>query len=271
MGSKSSSSGSLLPSHMLQQQSAGQLQKLALIGFISLLLTVNLLYQVKTHARMQQLSAGSGTTGVCLAFLSWETRQLAVSSHHATLGLACGICAGCVTTWLARVLCCQPVLVLFLLALFAAAGCHQQGQFPGSTSKQLAAGAGSLDTQQDAASEAAERKAVDYLVNNVLTSRPQRHVVENAILPKLKATNKTVAEYRTKVSNYLSSSEFKQRWDALKAQVGAAVSLVTQYAPECRVLMGAQQAQAGGADVPGLGRTTRLPSKQQQDQQHASG
>jgi hypothetical protein len=58
------------------------------------------------------------------------------------------------------------------------------------------------------------------LVNSVLTSRPQRHPLENVILPKLKATNKTVEQYRSKVSEYLNSSEFNKRWDALKAQVG---------------------------------------------------
>jgi hypothetical protein len=59
MGGKGSSDGSFLPTHSLQQ-SAGQLQKLAVIGFLSLLLTVNLLYHVKTHARMQQLTVGAG-------------------------------------------------------------------------------------------------------------------------------------------------------------------------------------------------------------------
>jgi hypothetical protein len=43
--------------------------------------------------------------------------------------------------------------------------------------------------------------------------------VENVILPNLKATNKTVEQYRSKVSEYLSSNEFQKRWDALKAQV----------------------------------------------------
>ena len=61
--------------------------------------------------------------------------------------------------------------------------------------------------------------AVEYLTQHVLTSRPQRHYVENVMLSKLTATNKTVEEYRSKVSQYLSSSEFKKRWDALKAQV----------------------------------------------------
>jgi hypothetical protein len=60
MGGRGSSDGSFLPTHSLQQQSAGQLQKLAVIGFLSLLLTVNLLYHVKTHARMQQLTASAG-------------------------------------------------------------------------------------------------------------------------------------------------------------------------------------------------------------------
>lgn len=115
--------------------------------------------------------------------------------------------------------------MLLLRVCCAAAGSEQQRhlQLPGaaSTSKQLAAAStdSSVEPQQDAASEAAERAAVDYLTQHVLTTRPSRHVVDNAMLSRLTATNKTVEEYRNKVSQYLSSSEFKQRWDALKAQV----------------------------------------------------
>jgi hypothetical protein len=58
MGGKGSSDGGFLL-HAAQQQSPGSLQKLAVIGLMALLLSVNLLYQVKTHARMQRLTAGS--------------------------------------------------------------------------------------------------------------------------------------------------------------------------------------------------------------------
>jgi hypothetical protein len=100
--------------------------------------------------------------------------------------------------------------------------CSQDHQLPVGSIKQVDSSIESSQ-QQDAASEAAERRAVDYLVNNVLTSRPQRRPVDNVILPTLKAKNKTVEQYRSKVSAYLGSSEFKQRWDALKAQVGGCV------------------------------------------------
>lgn len=58
----------------------------------------------------------------------------------------------------------------------------------------------------------------------MLTSRPARHRVEGAFLARLTATNKTVEQYRNKVVAYLDSPEFKQRWDALKAQVGSRCS-----------------------------------------------
>jgi len=53
----------LLPTHSQQQQTSAQLQKLAFIGFLSLLLTVNLLYFVKTHSRIESLTASAGTSG----------------------------------------------------------------------------------------------------------------------------------------------------------------------------------------------------------------
>lgn len=53
----------LLPTHSQQQQTSAQLQKLAFIGFLSLLLTVNLLYFVKTHSRIETLTASAGTSG----------------------------------------------------------------------------------------------------------------------------------------------------------------------------------------------------------------
>lgn len=78
-----------------------------------------------------------------------------------------------------------------------------------------------MEAGSSAASEAAERSAVDYLVQHVLTSRPERHLVKDAILPKPSAKNGTVAVFRSFLSQYLSSNEFKKRWDALKAQVSS--------------------------------------------------
>lgn len=57
---KGSGDGSLLPAHVPQSGRGAQLQKLAFVGFLSLLLTVNLLYFVKTHARMESLT-GEGS------------------------------------------------------------------------------------------------------------------------------------------------------------------------------------------------------------------
>lgn len=113
----------------------------------------------------------------------------------------------------------MPAAVTLVWHAAASSDCDRLLRLPGaaSTSKELAAG--SIESQQDAASEAAERAAVDYITQHVLTSRPERHVVDNVMLSKLTAKNKTVEEYRSKVSQYLSSSGFKQRWDALKTQV----------------------------------------------------
>lgn len=185
MGGKGSNDGGFLLH--AQQQSPGSLQKLAVIGLLALLLSVNLLYQVKTHARMQQLTAGSSASGIHCS----QDHQLPVGSS--------------------------------------------------SSSKQVDSSIESQQ-QQDAASEAAERRGVDYLVNNVLTSRPQRRPVDNVILPTLKAKNKTVEQYRSKVSAYLSSSEFKQRWDALKAQTTNERGIVISaggkyYLPQALVLL----------------------------------
>lgn len=53
---KGGSDGSLLPTLVQQSSRGAQLQKLAFMGFLSLLLTVNLLYFVKTHAKMESLT-----------------------------------------------------------------------------------------------------------------------------------------------------------------------------------------------------------------------
>jgi hypothetical protein len=53
--------GGLLPVHSMQQQS--QQQKLAFIGLLSLLLTVNLYYFVKTHTKIELLTATAGAPG----------------------------------------------------------------------------------------------------------------------------------------------------------------------------------------------------------------
>jgi len=99
--------------------------------------------------------------------------------------------------------------------------CRHQTAFLGNANKQqlVLPGQSSSGSAEQDTNEAAERAAVDYLANHVLTSRPQRHPVQDAILPTLKATNKTVQQYRSSVAAYLNSTEFKQRWDALKGQV----------------------------------------------------
>lgn len=56
-------------------------------------------------------------------------------------------------------------------------------------------------------------------MQHVLTSRPERHFVVDAILPKPSAKNQSVAAFRSSLSQYLGSWEFKKRWNALKAQV----------------------------------------------------
>jgi len=66
MGKRVGDAG-LLPAHPQQQQIYAQLQKLALIGILSLLLTVNLMYFLKTHSRTD-LSAGSAGTPVAGCF-----------------------------------------------------------------------------------------------------------------------------------------------------------------------------------------------------------
>jgi len=115
-------------------------------------------------------------------------------------------------------------------------GRHQTA-FLGNANKQQLVTAGQSSSSGSAVqdtSEAAERAAVDYLTNHVFTSRPQRHPVTDAILPRLKATNKTVQQYRSSVAAYLNSelSEFKQRWDALKAQVSLWLARCKHQAPQ---------------------------------------
>lgn len=51
------------PSQQAGGHHQGQSQKIALIGFLSLLLTVNLMYFVKTHTRMDLLAASAGGAG----------------------------------------------------------------------------------------------------------------------------------------------------------------------------------------------------------------
>jgi hypothetical protein len=56
-------------------------------------------------------------------------------------------------------------------------------------------------------------------MQKVFTSRPERHPVVDAVLPKPSAKNQTVAAYRGSVSQHLYSHEFLKRWNALKRQV----------------------------------------------------
>jgi hypothetical protein len=68
-----------------------------------------------------------------------------------------------------------------------------------------------------------EHAAVSYLQRAVFfdKTRMPRKPVENFWLQEPGATNQTFRDYRTKVAAYLNSTEFKQRWDALKQQVSA--------------------------------------------------
>jgi hypothetical protein len=68
---KGGSDGSLLPTLVQQSGRGAQLQKLAFMGFLSLLLTVNLFYFVKTHAKMESIMGeasahGSGVWYACM-------------------------------------------------------------------------------------------------------------------------------------------------------------------------------------------------------------
>lgn len=101
-------------------------------------------------------------------------------------------------------------------------------QLPGgmSVARQQLAAAGNKSSIEagvisSPASEAAERAAVDYLMQHVLTGRPERHCVKDAILGKPGAKNATVAAFRNMVKMHLASSGFKERWNALKARVSA--------------------------------------------------
>jgi hypothetical protein len=70
-----------------------------------------------------------------------------------------------------------------------------------------------------------EHAAVRYLQRAVFydKTRMPRKPVENFWLPEPGAKNQTFKDYRAKVAAYLNSTEFKQRWDALKQQVSRAV------------------------------------------------
>jgi hypothetical protein len=63
---KAGSNGGVLPVHVPQSQGQQSLQRLAFLGFLSLLLTVNLMYFVKTHTRIDSLlTASAGRWGFC--------------------------------------------------------------------------------------------------------------------------------------------------------------------------------------------------------------
>jgi hypothetical protein len=66
-----------------------------------------------------------------------------------------------------------------------------------------------------------EHAAVRYLQRAVFYDKTclPRKTVENYWLPEPGAKNQTFRDYRSKVAAYLNSTEFKQRWDALKQQV----------------------------------------------------
>jgi hypothetical protein len=97
----------------------------------------------------------------------------------------------------------------------------------GTASDSLAAGTVATPSSPAAAAAAAaveapdEHAAVRYLQRAVFydKTRMPRKPVENFWLPEPGAKNQTFRDYRAKVAAYLNSTEFKQRWDTLKAQV----------------------------------------------------
>jgi hypothetical protein len=67
MGKAGSEGGATaLPTHLLQQPSgaAARMQRVAVVGVVSLLLTVNLMYFVKTHTTMTMLAASAGAAPI---------------------------------------------------------------------------------------------------------------------------------------------------------------------------------------------------------------
>eukprot|EP00878_Enallax_costatus_P027313 GHUV01029385.1.p1 GENE.GHUV01029385.1~~GHUV01029385.1.p1 ORF type:complete len:279 (+),score=50.18 GHUV01029385.1:711-1547(+) len=86
--------------------------------------------------------------------------------------------------------------------------------------------------------------AVRYLQQVVFYDKTQtlRKPLENFWLPHTKAPNKTLEKYREKVATYLRSAEFKERWNALKLQVGNERGIVisaggSYYLPQAVVLL----------------------------------
>ncbi|WIA31646.1 hypothetical protein OEZ86_002526 [Tetradesmus obliquus] len=89
-----------------------------------------------------------------------------------------------------------------------------------------------------------EHAAVRYLQRAVFydKTRLPRKPVENYWLPEAGAKNQTFRDYRSKVAAYLNSTEFKQRWDALKQQTTHERGIVMSaggryYLPQAIVLL----------------------------------
>eukprot|EP00882_Tetradesmus_deserticola_P023409 GHRQ01025472.1.p1 GENE.GHRQ01025472.1~~GHRQ01025472.1.p1 ORF type:complete len:252 (+),score=57.51 GHRQ01025472.1:466-1221(+) len=89
-----------------------------------------------------------------------------------------------------------------------------------------------------------EHAAVRYLQRAVFydKTRMPRKPVENFWLPEAGAKNQTFKDYRSKVAAYINSTEFKQRWDALKQQTTNERGIVMSaggryYLPQAIVLL----------------------------------
>jgi hypothetical protein len=96
----------------------------------------------------------------------------------------------------------------------------------GTAANSSAAGTDATPSSPAAAAVEApdEHAAVRYLQRAVFydKTRMPRKPVENFWLPEPGAKNQTFKDYRAKVAAYLNSTEFKQRWDAVKQQVSGA-------------------------------------------------
>ncbi|GBF90801.1 hypothetical protein Rsub_03102 [Raphidocelis subcapitata] len=88
-----------------------------------------------------------------------------------------------------------------------------------------------------------EAASLAYLQEYVLKKpRLERPPVEGYWIEDFQAKNATVAEYRTKVRDYIASDAFKQGWDALKGQTGNERGIVISaggeyYLPQAVVLL----------------------------------
>eukprot|EP00878_Enallax_costatus_P030393 GHUV01033087.1.p1 GENE.GHUV01033087.1~~GHUV01033087.1.p1 ORF type:complete len:261 (+),score=87.50 GHUV01033087.1:485-1267(+) len=137
-----------------------------------------------------------------------------------------------------------PISINNNLAADTSSRDRSDSTLPGGAAAVAAASDAATSAANSLAKDAANDDAVRYLKQVVFYDRTQipRKPLDNYWLEHTKAPNKTFEEYRDRVATYLKSADFKQRWDALKSQVGNERGIVISaggkyYLPQAVVLL----------------------------------